>query len=104
MIGNLRYDEQMEIAEQLYEAERTATPIGKITDRYPEMNIHDAYKIQEMGVKLRITGRGSIIGRKLGATNEHMMQSLQAESPDCPWPRRPRHCRPRRRSSPSPCR
>ena len=82
MIGNLRYEEQMEIAEMLYEAERTAKPIGKITDRYPEMNVHDAYKIQEMGVKLRITGRGSIIGRKLGATNEHLMQTLQAESPD----------------------
>ena len=43
MIGNLRYEEQMEIAEMLYEAERTAKPIGKITDRYPEMNVHDAY-------------------------------------------------------------
>ena len=48
MIGNLRYDEQMEIAEMLYEAERTAKPIGKITDRYPEMNVHDAYKVDSV--------------------------------------------------------
>ncbi|MBQ7534825.1 MAG: fumarylacetoacetate hydrolase family protein [Stomatobaculum sp.] len=82
MIGNLRYEEQMEIAEMLYEAERTATPIKRPTERYPDMNIHDAYKIQEMGVKLRVTGRGRVIGRKLGATNEDLMRALKTEEPD----------------------
>ncbi len=82
MIGSLMYEEQMEVAEMLYEAERTVRSVGKITDRYPDMNIHDAYKIQEMGVKLRITGRGSIIGRKLGATNEGLMRALRTEAPD----------------------
>ena len=39
-------------------------PVKLATERFPDMNIHDAYKIQEMGVRLRITGRGSVIGRK----------------------------------------
>ena len=82
MIGNLMYEEQMEIAELLYEAERSVKPVERVTLRYPNMNINDAYKIQEMGVKLRITGRGSIIGRKLGATTEALMRQLKADSPD----------------------
>lgn len=82
MIGNLMYEEQMEIAEMLYGAERAVKPVKLATERFPDMNIHDAYKIQEMGVRLRITGRGSVIGRKLGATNETLMHALKTETPD----------------------
>ena len=82
MVGELGYEERMEIAEALYEAERHAKPIGKITAKYPEMNILDAYAIQQMGIKLRMTGKASIVGRKIGITNPSMMERLNAASPD----------------------
>ena len=82
MVGELTYEERMTIAEALYEAERNVKPLPKITSEYPEMNIMDAYSIQQMGVRLRMTGKASVAGWKIGITNPAMMERLDAESPD----------------------
>ena len=42
------------LANELLQAEDTATPIPPLTDRYPEMTIDDAYAVQKVGGRLDV--------------------------------------------------
>lgn len=75
-------EEQAAIAEKLYTAEKTGTPIQTLTPLYENMTIEDAYAIQKAGLQMRLKDGAIVIGRKIGITSRGMMQKLNCDSPD----------------------
>lgn len=73
----------MEIADMLYYAEKTRTPMDLITSQYPDINAEDSYKIQLSYVDKRIKNdEVTIIGKKIGLTSEAMRIMANVDEPD----------------------
>ena len=68
-----------ELADELWMADRNASPIQPLTARYPDLVIEDAYAIQSHNIDRRINMGAHMIGRKVGLTSKPM-QLLRASS------------------------
>ena len=79
---NLTSNEIEAAARSLYDAERNRTQIKSISLSYPQMDIEDAYAIQQAWVDMKIADGASILGRKIGLTSRAMQQSMQIDEPD----------------------
>lgn len=75
-------EEQTSIAEQLYLAEKSVTPIQTLTPQHEGMTMEDAYAIQKAGLEMRLKDGLIVIGRKIGITSRGMMKQLNCDSPD----------------------
>ena len=51
------------LANELLQAEDTATPIPPLTDRYPEMTIDDAYAVQKAVIDKKVARGEVVIGK-----------------------------------------
>ena len=71
-----------ELADQLWEADRSAQPVPPLTDRYDNLDIEDAYAIQTINIDRRAAAGQRIIGRKVGLTSKPMQQLLGVDEPD----------------------
>jgi len=71
-----------ELADELWAADRDAVPITPLTDRNPDLSLHDGYAIQSVNIKRRIAGGERVIGRKVGLTSRPMQEMLGVEEPD----------------------
>lgn len=70
-----------ELAEYLDTAYRGHQEVTKITDRYPEIDMGDAYAIQNR-VKQRMIARGEkVVGLKCGLTSFAKMKQMGVETP-----------------------
>lgn len=74
-------DRYQEIANELYESERTGTPIPQISARYV-LTIAEAYQVQLMNRDRWLKDGAKIIGKKIGLTSKAMQQSLGVDTPD----------------------
>ena len=81
-VFGLSEDIQARIAEELYEAEKSLTPIPLLSKQYPVITLADAYAIQKKGLSLRLEDGACVIGRKIGITSKGVMQMLECTSPD----------------------
>jgi 2-keto-4-pentenoate hydratase len=70
------------VAETLYKAARTRTPIPPLTDADPGMTVADAYAIQSELVEMQLADGDEIVGYKLGLTSEPMQKLLGVDEPD----------------------
>lgn len=70
------------LADELWEADRTAVPVAPLTERHPELAIDDAYAIQSINIERRIAAGQKVIGRKVGLTSRPMQQLLGVDEPD----------------------
>ena len=92
MVARVRRDDQAagvpsptlhhDLADELWEADRTAKPIAPLTDRHPDLVLEDAYAIQTINIDRRIAAGQRIIGRKVGLTSRPMQQMLGVDEPD----------------------
>lgn len=71
-----------ELADQLWEAEQNRTQIQRLTDRFPEITVADAYRIQLENVDRRLKGGERLIGMKIGLTSQGMQKLLNVDVPD----------------------
>ena len=71
-----------ELADGLWEADRTAVPVEPLTDRHPDLVIDDAYAIQSHNITRRVSEGARICGRKIGLTSLPMQQLLGVDEPD----------------------
>jgi 2-oxo-hept-3-ene-1,7-dioate hydratase len=69
-------------AEMLLQAEREHLPMQQLSTLWPQIDIEDAYGIQELvqGEKIRQGRR--LIGHKVGLTSKAMQRSSQIDEPD----------------------
>ncbi|MCY3995754.1 MAG: 2-oxo-hepta-3-ene-1,7-dioic acid hydratase [Rhodobacter sp.] len=66
----------------LLEAERTGRQIGLLTRRYPEMDMDDAYAIQNAIRQAKLEQGRRVIGWKIGLTSRAMQSALGIDIPD----------------------
>ena len=71
-----------DLADELWEADRTARPVEPLTDRYPDLDISDAYAIQTINTRRRLDAGARLIGRKVGLTSMPMQLLLGVDEPD----------------------
>lgn len=70
------------VAGELARAEREKSVIPKITSRYPEATIDDAYAIQGIWRDAALASGRRIIGRKIGLTSRAMQAATGITEPD----------------------
>jgi 2-oxopent-4-enoate hydratase len=71
-----------DLADELWEADRSAKPVAPLTERHPDLVIEDAYAIQTINITRRTDAGQRIIGRKVGLTSKPMQQMLGVDEPD----------------------
>ena len=76
-------DEQVrDLAEQLYQAEFTRTPMTPISQTHPDADIADAYRIGAIVTELKVAAGRKVKGHKIGLTSRAMQASMQIDEPD----------------------
>jgi 2-oxo-hept-3-ene-1,7-dioate hydratase len=70
------------IAAELAEADRTHGIIPRITARYPEATVEDAYAIQGIWRDQNLAAGRRLVGRKIGLTSKAMQQATGITEPD----------------------
>ncbi|MEH7417047.1 fumarylacetoacetate hydrolase family protein [Neobacillus drentensis] len=73
---------QEEIVDELLNAERTQRPAAPLTERFPELNVKDAYQIQLEMIERKKAKGSKVIGKKVGLTSVAMQQILGVDEPD----------------------
>jgi 2-oxopent-4-enoate hydratase len=71
-----------ELADELWDADRSARPVAPLTDRHPDLVLADAYAIQTINIERRVADGQRIIGRKVGLTSRPMQELLGVDEPD----------------------
>ena len=76
-------DNTRAIAERLYLAEKSATPIDPLTVTYPDFTPEQAYAIQLEGVAIRCERDSrKVVGKKIGLTSIAMQKLIGVDEPD----------------------
>lgn len=71
-----------EAAGLLHTAQTERTPITPLTERYPGLDVADAYAIQQVNLSRRLAARRTLAGHKIGLTSEPMQTLLGVDEPD----------------------
>jgi 2-keto-4-pentenoate hydratase len=71
-----------QLADELWDADRTAKPVAPLTERFPDLVIDDAYAIQTINIDRRVADGQLVIGRKVGLTSRPMQELLGVNEPD----------------------
>ncbi|APE15922.1 2-keto-4-pentenoate hydratase [Mycobacterium sp. WY10] len=71
-----------EAAEALATAADNVTPVDQLTAHYPDIDIGDAYAIQQVNLRRRLAGGRMLVGHKIGLTSEPMQALLGVDEPD----------------------
>lgn len=71
-----------EAADLLFAADANSAPIGPLTERYPAMDVADAYAIQQVNLTRRLRGGAVLVGHKIGLTSAPMQTLLGVDEPD----------------------
>lgn len=69
------------IGRRVREAELTRTPIEPLSDEY-DLDVADAYAIQEAYSRLRRDDGAALVGRKIGCTSAAMQDRFSIDTPD----------------------
>lgn len=71
-----------EAGKALFEAERAGRQIGLLSQRFPAMDLDDAYAVQAQMLAARDAAGYRRIGWKIGLTSRAMQEALQITTPD----------------------
>jgi 2-oxo-hept-3-ene-1,7-dioate hydratase len=75
-----------QLARQLAEAHERARvevrSIDPVTVAHPDLDIDDAYAIQQAWVDLQVANGAALVGRKIGLTSRGMQQQMKIDEPD----------------------
>ena len=78
----LNQQQVQDAAALLDQAEQNRTQVRATSILFPDMDIVDAYRIQDAWVQMKL-GRGrQIKGRKIGLTSRAMQQAMRIDEPD----------------------
>ncbi len=70
------------IAKELYDAELGAYVVDKISTRFPDMVLSDAYAVQLETLAMRKAAGERLIGLKIGLTSRAMQKAIGIDTPD----------------------
>ncbi len=69
-------------ANDLFNAEKNRQQIDPVTLSHPNMDLNDAYAIQEHWVNQKIANGNKVIGYKIGLTSKAMQKAMNIDTPD----------------------
>jgi len=69
-------------AELLWAAERDLAPIDPLTETFPGIDVVDAYEIQLINIRRKITAGALVRGHKVGLSSPVMQQMMGVDEPD----------------------
>ncbi|MET7768097.1 2-keto-4-pentenoate hydratase [Nocardia sp. NPDC005366] len=73
---------RIHLAEELAVAERERVAIDKLVDRYPDIDVVDAYEIQLINIRRRLAEGAEVVGHKVGLSSKAMQQMMGVDEPD----------------------
>lgn len=74
--------ERAEAADLLFRAEADRAPIAPLVERWPAMDVVDAYEIQLTNIRRRLDAGAAIRGHKVGLASRAMQQMMGVDEPD----------------------
>jgi 2-keto-4-pentenoate hydratase len=69
-------------ADELFEAERARQPIRPLAERYPLVDLEDAYEIQLINIRRRVSSGAHVKGHKVGLSSRTMQRMMEVHEPD----------------------
>lgn len=69
-------------AADLWVAHRDRAPIQPLTARYPQLDVADAYAVQQVTLRRRLASGDILVGRKIGLTSAPTQKLLGVGEPD----------------------
>jgi 2-oxo-hept-3-ene-1,7-dioate hydratase len=75
-------EQRAEAANQILRAERERKPIRQLSQTFPQMEIEDAYRIQDLWAEERIRAGARVAGHKIGLTSRAMQMASKMTEPD----------------------
>lgn len=70
------------LGQELHRALTDRSPLEPLSDRYPDLGLEDAYRIQEAMLACRIAAGDQVVGKKIGITSQAVMELLNVRQPD----------------------
>jgi 2-oxo-3-hexenedioate decarboxylase len=70
-----------ELAHHLHKARIEAREVERLTVRFPDLDLADAYRIQEEGIRLRLAEGERIAGYKMGLTSKAKQEQMGLRTP-----------------------
>jgi len=78
----LSEDDRRRGAEAILKAERERVPCVQLSKTFPEMEIADAYRVQDLWAEARIAAGARVAGHKIGLTSRAMQMASKISEPD----------------------
>jgi 2-keto-4-pentenoate hydratase len=72
----------LEAYQHLLQAERDKRSVTPLTDLYPDITIHDAYRVQLLSIDQKVNNGQKVVGKKIGLTSFAMQNLLGVDQPD----------------------
>ncbi|MGW5920974.1 2-keto-4-pentenoate hydratase [Nocardia fluminea] len=71
-----------QLADELARAEDDRVAVAPLIDRYPGIDVVDAYEIQLLNIQRRLRTGARVIGHKVGLSSKAMQQMMGVDEPD----------------------
>jgi 2-oxo-hept-3-ene-1,7-dioate hydratase len=71
-----------QLAAELHEAERNRVQIPQFSQRFPDIEFNDSYRIQREWMCIKLQEGSTSIGRKIGITSRAMQKMANIDEPD----------------------
>lgn len=81
-MGYLGQEIRQRLANRLHEAETSRQPVPPLSQEYPDMNLDDAYAIQNLNAVRSISHGDRLIGYKIGLTSREAQKHFKVYKPD----------------------
>jgi 2-oxo-hept-3-ene-1,7-dioate hydratase len=78
----LSEEQRRQAAQDLLRAEIQREPIAQLSKTFPDMEIVDAYRIQDLWAEARIAKGARMVGHKIGLTSRAMQMASKMTEPD----------------------
>jgi 2-oxopent-4-enoate/cis-2-oxohex-4-enoate hydratase len=69
------------LGDELFNALRSGEAVAPLTERFPQLDIDDAYAIQQCLIARRLEQGERIVGKKIGVTSQAVMDMLKVDQP-----------------------
>src|SRR5260370_8357802 len=73
---------QVAAADALAAAESARSPVKRVSEQFPGLDVADAYEIQLRNIARRVRAGAVIRGHKVGLSSRPMQQMIQVSEPD----------------------
>lgn len=70
------------LAEQLWDAATSVRPIAPLSERHADLDVADAYSIQQLNIERHLQAGARVVGHKIGLTSLAMQEMMGVNTPD----------------------